>query len=377
MAVGKHTQRRPRRLPLAVAAAALVMVFTAPAQHASNWRGYKKADGLAESDSETVTLGSNGKILVTHRFGISQLDGYSVTNFSAPDGGALRASETPSGQAWALTRDGLAEKKGDRWISYALSGIPAVFNATLADGEPMPAFLPVRQGRAVFVTQAALMEIDSEYPAHPDVRQLRSSAQTRIGKYLDICSATDGSVWISGEHGVAKLAGPLRNLNTDSPWQEFIAPASLHARNFRRLTENDGLMCVADNSTNTERVAVLFANNTWKVFPADGKKITHAWRGSDRKIWAMTEDSLLTWNDKRLGFRENDVVSARRFNDIAMEPGGAFWLATSEGLYRSAPSIWSVPAGLDEFTGPIDSPAPIYTRLTPPASTTPVRCQPR
>ena len=37
---------------------------------------------------------------------------------------------------------------------------------------------------------------------------------------------------------------------------------------------------------------------------------------------------------------EYEDITARAYNDLAIEPGGAFWLATSDGLFRYAPLAW-------------------------------------
>src|SRR5262245_33458885 len=56
----------------------LLVPIESQAQRSSNWRGYKVADGLAETASRSITMGAQGKILVTHPSVplITILDGY-------------------------------------------------------------------------------------------------------------------------------------------------------------------------------------------------------------------------------------------------------------------------------------------------------------
>src|SRR5450759_573959 len=120
MAAGNNMTRNGRLLLRGVASAWLALAMTAHGQRVSNWRVYKKADGLPESACESVTLGLNGKILTTHRRAMSaaELDGYVISTSRLPGPDVLRLSETPSGQLWALTRNGLQEWKDNVWLPH-------------------------------------------------------------------------------------------------------------------------------------------------------------------------------------------------------------------------------------------------------------------
>jgi len=67
----------------------------------------------------------------------------------------------------------------------------------------------------------------------------------------------------------------------------------------------------------------------------------------------MTIDSLLQWDLNKLEPAECEEISARQYLDLALEPSGAFWLATSDGLWRYAPPLWSAPASLRKITSPV------------------------
>ena len=70
-----------------------------------------------------------------------------------------------------------------------------------------------------------------------------------------------------------------------------------------------------------------------------GEKIRAAWRGPDKIFRAATSDSLMQLQDDR--WVEATEISARQYFDVAVEPRGVLWLATSEGLFRWPPAIWS------------------------------------
>ena len=58
---------------------------------------------------------------------------------------------------------------------------------------------------------------------------------------------------------------------------------------------------------------------------------------------------LTPWNCGAEGRREtieNEDISARQYFDVAVEPGGVFWIATSDGLLRFAPLTWRTPVSV-------------------------------
>src|SRR5207244_3265148 len=48
-------------------------------------------------------------------------------------------------------------------------------------------------------------------------------------------------------------------------------------------------------------------------------------------------------------FVEDQEISAGRYFDVATEPNGVFWLATSDGLFRHAPPAWRTPRALAQI----------------------------
>src|SRR5215470_14975233 len=52
---------------------------------------------------------------------------------------------------------------------------------------------------------------------------------------------------------------------------------------------------------------------------------------------------------------ENQEISARQILDVTVEPGGQFWLATSEGMFRYAPLPWRKDQALAKLDLPVHS----------------------
>ena len=68
-----------------------------------------------------------------------------------------------------------------------------------------------------------------------------------------------------------------------------------------------------------------------------------------RPAGRATIDSLFAWQEGGREVVENEESSVRQYYDVAVEPGGAFWLATSDGLFRYAPLTWRRPASVHQL----------------------------
>lgn len=345
MLAGKKMKFAAGRLLPGFAAVLSLAAISAGGQQSQYWRSFRKIDGLAESACDSVTLGLNGQILVSHRrTAVSQLDGYSVSNYPPLEPELLRVSATPGGQLWALTAQGLAEWNDGAWVQYPVREIAAAHRSAVAPNGVTPSFFSVRQGRVIFLTADALMDFNTDDPRLPQTRLLLAAAATRAGKFLSMSHARDDGLWIGCQNGLVKISGPLRNLGANYVWQNFPAPDFLGARNFSSPVEDvaGAVACVADSSSAAEKLWVKFENGTWSAFSSGGKNLLLAWRDADATEWAMTADSLLELDEARNEFRVIDELPVRQYFDAAVEPGGAFWLATSDGLFRHAPPAWRV-----------------------------------
>jgi len=143
----------------------------------SAWRIYNLADGLPESACVSVTA-AQGKVVVSHfrQPFISELDGYGINLVPAPENAVGRVYESPGGQLWTVTREGLAEFEEGAWVVKPVPEIASAFRGALPRSiDPIP-LLPARQGVVIFLLPDKLMEFNSDDPEHPPrIRILRSS----------------------------------------------------------------------------------------------------------------------------------------------------------------------------------------------------------
>ncbi len=317
-------------------------------QRVSNWRVYRTADGLPESACASVTVSPRGRVWVRHLTleSVSGLDGYTVQNFPAPGPTPGRVYESPGGQLWAASEDGLQEFRDGAWVRYRVREIAVELSANSLH-IPHPVQLwPVRQGRVLFLLPDGLFEFSNDNQETPQTTMLLAARQTSLEKFQGMAISRDGGLWIAGTLGFGRLPGPIRSLKPGAEWHEFTAPESLAIRSLQEPHEDDegGVTAVADSTTNQFKVVVHFDGQHWEVHPAGASKLRFAWRSSDKRFWAATADSLLLSAENRAELEEYQEVSARQYFDVALDPGGAFWLATSDGLFRSSPCIWQMPS---------------------------------
>ena len=345
-----------RALILALAVALLALAQTSLAQRASNWRVYKMADGLPESACLSVTVAPQGKVFAKHLTApsVTELDGYGLTLLPAPAAPAGRIYGSPGGQLWSVVPEGLLEFNQETWDLVPVAEIAAAFRAGLARSLDPVALCPVRQGVVILVLPDRLLELNSEAPASARVRVLLLVGQTKLEKFcgLTLPITREGGLWLSGARGFIKLPGPVRNLKAESNWQEYLAPAALGIENLFGPQDDGegGVVAVAEASASRQKVIVhLDGQQRWTTQPAGSEKIRHAWRIPDQTGWAATIDSLFQWETDRPGLVETEEISARQYFDVAVEPGGVFWLATSEGLFRYAPLCWRTPRPLRQL----------------------------
>ena len=327
----------------------MTLAGTSLGQRASNWRVYTTMDGLPEPSCISVNVTPHGKVLATHlnKLFVTELDGYSVRILRMPETGGTRVYASPGGQLWAPSQNGLLEFRDGAWISHVVPAITASFSQSARRPMEMP-LVPIRQGLVLALLPDQLMEYDTEEPDHPATTVLRRATQLQLGAFSGLCPAHDGGLWLAGDRGLAKVPPPLGNVKPDSSWVQYLAPAALQIDHLQDPHEDSSGMvtAIAEDSGNRQRAIVTFNGERWTRQDVGAEKIRHAWSGPDQTHWAASIDSLFQWREGEPGLSENEEVSARQYYDLAIQPDGIFWLATSEGLFRYAPPAWRSPRSL-------------------------------
>ena len=344
----------PKGWMLLLGAALLAPVETSWGQKPSNWpvnwRVYRTADGLSEPACISVALAPQGKVLARHlkSGAVSELDGYTVNVIPSPGPGTGRVDQSPGGQLWAVVAEGLQEYKNGQWVLHPVPEIAAEFRARLPRAiDPIPSY-PARQGVVVFLLPDRLLQFNAEDPDNPRTEVLLTAALTRLERFSSMALGRNGALWIAGERGLLKFSGPVRNLKPDSEWHDYVPPEPLPIHNLQEPHEEEGggVSALAEAARDHQKLLVHFDGQHWTSEAVPVDKARHAWFTVDRTCWGATIDSLCAWQEGGREAVENEESSARQYYDLAVEPGGAFWLATSDGLVRYAPLTWRRPASV-------------------------------
>jgi len=353
-----------RRQLLCLGAALLASAEVGWGQKASNWRMYKLADGLPESACVAATVSAQEKVLVRHLNLplVSELDGYQIIPRPAPETAKGRIYQSPGGQLWTAAPEGLREFKDGNWVLHPVSEIASrIQGSWVLDPVPLHA---VKQGLVIFLLPDLLGEFNSENGERPQSLILRRAEQTGLGAFSGISPTGDGGLWIVGRFGAAKIPGPLRAVQPETKWDQYLVPEALHVADFeaphqiprteRADDSKPGFSALAESTTNHQKVLVYFDGQNWAVEPLPTHKPRQAWIGPDNTRWAMSINSLFEWDAGVPGeLSENEEVSARQYYDMTMDSAGHFWLATSDGLFSYAPLPWRTPHAVRKLNSPV------------------------
>ncbi len=324
----------------------LLLADAAYSQRAFNWRVYKAADGLNESDSTAITVSPQGHVWIKHGEAptISWLDGYEkIHHIPSPGGAAYRVYESRSGQIWSLYDEGIQEFKEGQWIHYPIPEIRSEkeTNPYRRVLDPV-SLLPGETNRVLFLVSDRLLEFNASLNK---TTVLLAATNTRLGEFLYLAEAPDTSLWITGNLGLARLSAVARREGAAISWLEFIPPADLSIHKLQRPIADDegGITVVANKKASNERLLVYFDGRNWQANYVLAGKIFQGWRGLEGNFWGRTFSSLCRLEPGRQEILEKDPLAGQIF-DVEVEPKGVFWLATSEGLIRYAPLAWRAPA---------------------------------
>ena len=322
--------------------------FSRGESHPSNWRAYQTPDGMSDNQCVSVAIGPRGKIWTAHltNGGVTSLDGFNLTNFPSPGAFSGRVYESPGGQLWVACPEGLQQFRDDKWTLFAVPEIAAAFRAAGSNAVLRVPICPIRLGRALFLLPDGLRQLDILNPNASQTTVLSAAAKTHLGGFSGmLTSARDASLWIAGEHGLMH-AGPARSLSEESVWTEYLSPPQI--QNLREPVEDKdgGITVVADSLETRRPVVAHFDGQQWEIHPiAGGENIRMAWRASDKSFWAAGTNALFQLEPGKTELTPNEEEIAHEYFDVAIEPGGQFWLATSDGLFRYSPPTWRTPPG--------------------------------
>ena len=316
-------------------------------QSASPWRVFRSDDGLSETAVTSVSVSSRGNVWMTHATATeaSVFDGYAIRHIPAPEENG-RIVESQLGQIWSMYSDGVQEFREGRWVKHPVREVALDYQTYPMRRVRSRQLLPTERDRVLLLVADQLMEYNA---ANRQTRTLKRSAGTRLGLFQDLGEARDGGIWVSGARGLARISGLPRTWEPALEWREWLLPELAPVCNLQNPIEDEegGVVAVAESTTVSERFLVWFEGQGVLPQMAPVGKVRQGWRGWDDLFWVQTFNSVSRLDLAHLATLPGpEGFLASSYYDVAVQPKGVFWLATSDGLVRYAPPLWRTPAAL-------------------------------
>ena len=328
---------------------ALLLLLTAPlpAQVQAGWRFWSAPDGLTETYCRTLGVTPGGSVWVRHGAvaSMSVLDGYTVTRIQEPRTASsvnwsvlARVYASPPGDAWTVEDGALKQYRNRRWIVHA----------TQAPGEQMRAAIPRRPSRILVLFSDRLAEYDTDSRSWTVVKK---SAETAVGSFLGMVRGIAGEFWVTGAHGAGKLetTGNRKQYQWTECDTRTIGLQDLEDP----LPGEGGELFVAGLLGRSGARALARWQGSRVELVSTASRRLRGWRGADGSLWILQGTSLARLADRRREAIERRGALAGITYDVAAEPNGVFWMATSEGVARYAPPLWSTPEPVRHIDQPV------------------------
>ena len=289
------------------------------------------ADGLYESYIHSVTKGPDGRVWITHGRNIPRatvLDGYGSSQVELQKG--PRPFERLFGEAgnwtWGISPEGL--RIFQPTAGWTTRPVEALAGALVVQ--------PLGGGKTLIAKDQLVYEYDIE---HNRAAVLWDGRAAQIGAFSELLGDPDHGLWIAGAGGV----GRLRRTAGAWDWTEFRQwpePLTLF-RQFGRGAGGD--VFVTATAGPGRHVVLRYDTAKWRVIHRTAKPDSAAWHGSGETVWIKDGNALFWQGQDRLQPIDRSAVPSDAIRDIALEPSGAFWLATNDGVARNAPRLWRAP----------------------------------
>src|SRR5260221_13227630 len=332
-------------------AAALVSLLCPPSalpQTLFDWRFWTAADGLEESFVRNVARGRDGRLWVRHGAvdKMSILDGYGVVRIPEPrvggvvdDWGRLaRVYSGASGEAWTVEDHALKRYQASGWMVE----VPE------KPDEHMIAAMPAGDGRVLVIFSDRLAEYQ---PKLRTWTALKRVADASIGEFLRMVPGFSADFWITAEHGIARLqfrpSGELR-------WTEFDTRRIGLSHIEGPLPADAGELLVTGRVAGSKNHAIArWREGRIEILYTARYENLRGWLGPDGFIWGVEGTSLFRLvNGRKQAVQKYGLLSGL-IRDVMTEPGGEFWLGTSDGLAHYAKAIWRTPEPMSRLDQPV------------------------
>jgi PAS domain S-box-containing protein len=320
----------------------LISALNVQAQEGVQQRFFTSQNGLKISWVNSITKSQNNAITIVHspKFYFAKYDGVNFDYSIDPSGILGETYEDFSGNLWSIGEGNLDNVNffsNNKWQNLEFeAGIPF-----------MPT--PNMGNKLLFIRDGDLKEFDK---VKQQIRIIKQAEESQIGQFIDMITFQDGSVWVTGEDGIAKYL--VQSDDIKEQWIDFQVPKELGLYHFNKPFEGvDGeLTFMSKTSKSKQNVLAGFDGEEWqKIYASQTDEIYCGWQGHDNSLWIIKgslpplNGPIKDWNLFHVQQGQETCVVKNRIlnrilNDIVVEPNGNFWLATGSGLALFSPTLW-------------------------------------
>lgn len=299
-------------------------------------------EGLEDAYSFTVSPGPDGRIWVTHGEvpNASYIDRYGVGTIPSPGQMAL-IQVSQDGQLWAkspLTEDGNAVYK--RFID----GVWEPFKVEKSDtGGVKLTYFPLSNKQAIHIYNGSLYGITVENQTN---QLIKSASNTQIGALNQFFPASDNSVWVSGETGVARLSFTVAEDFPAIGWKIYPINSNRYIESDTRqpfpVVDVGGIPYVSAYDFEKKRSVLLtWADEMWsEIETDDDQSIRSGWSDQHGGIWRIFRhlkyDEVMIANPNY----SPNPLRIEPYTKLSVQPDGVFWISSKYGVRRFAPAVW-------------------------------------
>jgi signal transduction histidine kinase len=330
----------------------MALLFGAPCgfsqQRSPEWRFWTQADGLAESSIRSVGSAPDGRIWLRHGAvdTMAVLDGYGIVRLPEMRTGSIidwglraRAYGARNGEGWAVEAGELRRFVAGHWI------------VEVAKTEAQGMLVAVPAGShgvlVLFADRLALY-----VPAGHAWKAIKRRKETRLGDFLQIVPGFSEDFWITGTTGIARLElpeGAGRWIENDT------LGIGMREIGYPNPSGRQGMFFSGRVSGGSRWAVASWNAGELKVVHISRQDNVRGWRGPDGEIWILDGAALSRLiGGKRQPVTKSDSLAGTIY-DVLTEPGGGFWLATSEGLAHYTPPIWRTPVEVADLDAAVHS----------------------
>ena len=311
----------------------------------NEWRYWQAEQGLTDSYIESVSRTPEGIYFAVHAdvAGLSRFDGREWVRI--PSSFLRNPFDSIDGQnGWIFAANTLQHFENGKWDSFELPGAPAKGNKS-SKGTKILRVLDLGNSQALVLFPDRLARFSARNQVLEPLPVV--PPDSKLGEFAGMERASDGSFWIIGNNGVARLS-----------WGAAATPPYLWKES---LTEKLGvdklafpipgpggeLFLTGRDRLGKHLVALWFRHGQWQTVTRqeEAKRPLRVWRDGNGYFWLADGNTLLrrpiadpdgSW--QRVD--QQDEVLCGSVRGIIVNPDGTFLLATSRGLALHVNSAW-------------------------------------